>query len=126
MAGIFTTYAADKIRKLITGNEAFLLPNNLAVAIYTGTDGIKDNTPTQEASYSGYERASIIFNSSGVSSPISFIGPPTEVVITHVGIIDVAEDKILWAAPLSEPATLTPGKPLFFDSGDISVVIGTI
>lgn len=126
MAGIFTTYAADKIRKLITGNEAFLLPNSLAVAIYTGTEGIKDNTPTQEASYSGYERASITFNASGVSSPVSFIGPPSEVTITHIGIIDVIESKILWAAPLSEPAILTPGKPLFFDSGDISAIIDTI
>lgn len=126
MAGIFTTYAADKIRKLITGNEAFLLPNSLAVAIYTGTDGIRDNTPTQEANYSGYVRASITFDASGISSPISFIGPPTEVVITHVGIIDVIEDKILWAAPLSEPATLTPSKPLFFDSGDISASLDTI
>ena len=126
MAGIFTTYAADKIKKLITGNEGFTLPNNLQVAIYTGAVGILENAPTQEASYTGYARVTITFDANGVSSPVSFIGPPTEVTITHIGIIDITANKILWAAPLSTPATLTPGKPLFFDSGDISVSIDTI
>jgi hypothetical protein len=126
MAGIFTDYAADKLKKLVTGNSAFTLPSSLQVAIYTGSAGIKENNPTHEANYTGYARASVTFDANGANTPLLFLGPQVQTVITHIGIIDTVADKILWAAPLSSPATLTPGKPLFFDSGDISISIDTI
>lgn len=126
MAGIFTAYTANKLKKLVQGAEAFTLPSTLHIAAYTGSDGIRENNASQEASYVGYERKVITFDGTGVNSPVFFDGPPTEVTITHIGILDADADKILWAAPLTNPAVLTPGKPLFFDSGDIVINIDTI
>ena len=126
MAGGLTDYSADKHKKAILGIQSYTTPTNLKVAIYTSSTGIKENNPTGEVSYSGYARATITFDANGVSSPLSFIGPPTQLVITHVGVIDMDASKILWCGELTQHATLTPGKPLFFDTGDISMSFSTI
>lgn len=126
MAGILTDYAADKHKKVALGIATFTAPTNLQAAVYTSSTGIKTNNPTGEANYTGYARATITFDANGLNSPISFLGPPTQTIITHLGLIDVTAGKILWAGALTSPKTLVPGEPLFFNTGDIAISFDTI
>jgi hypothetical protein len=126
MAGILTDYTADKHKKVALGIATYTAPSSLQAAVYTSSTGIKTNNPTGEASYTGYARATITFDANGANSPISFLGPPTQTTITHLGLIDVTADKILWAGALTTPKTLSPGEPLFFNTGDISISFDTI
>lgn len=126
MAGILTDYTAALFKEAALGVTSFTVPTSLKAAIYTSSAGIKTNVPTGEADYVGYARASISFNGSGQNTPISYLGPPTSITITHLGLIDETADKILWAAPLNTPKTLAIGEPLFFNVGGISISFDTI
>lgn len=122
----FTDYTADKVLKHTLGVSSWTMPTTLKVALYTNSTGIKTNSPTSEVSDANYTRQTITFDVNGVSSAVSFLGPTTGMTITHAGILDHVNNKILWAAPLTTPKTLVVGEPMFFPAGSISLTIGTI
>jgi hypothetical protein len=122
----FTDYTAEKIRNHVLGAQAWTMPTTLKVALYTSSTGIKTNNPSGEVSDVNYTRATITFDTSGVSSAVSFLGPTAGLTITHVGIVDSTVNKIIWAGPLATPKTLQIGEPMFFPVGSISLAISTI
>lgn len=121
-----TDYAAEQSRNVLTGAQAFILPTNLKVALYTSATGIKTNNPSGEVVDTNYARATITFDTSGVSSAVSFLGLTASVTVTHAGIVDETANKILWAAPLAAPKYLQIGEPMFFSVGNISLTFDTI
>lgn len=122
----FTDYTAEKVRNHVLGAQAWTMPTTLKVALYTSSTGIKTNSPSGEVSDANYARQTITFDTSGVSSAVSFLGPTVGMTITHAGIVDNTANKILWAAPLATPKTLVAGEPMFFPAGSISLSISTI
>ena len=121
-----TDYTSEKVRNLVLGAQTWTMPTTLKVALYTSSTGIKTNNPSGEVVDANYARATITFDTSGVNSPVSFLGLTASVTVTHAGIIEDQTNKILWAAPLATAKYLQIGEPMFFSVGNISLTFDTI